>query len=275
MTALTSPSPVRIFAKTMLARAYPRVVGAYRRPAWLLLELTLPLLATVAMVYVYRGLGAPTQYVGIVVMGGVMMAFWQNALWNMAVQFYWDRGGGNLELYAMSPSSFPAVLLGMALGGIYMTLTRATLILAIGSLLFGVTYSLPGVAPAFGMLLLTLTALYSLGMVLASAFLFYGREAWHLGNAMQEPVFLLSAFYFPVRALGAYVGGAASLIPITLGLDAMRQLLLPGTPRFVPVEVEALVLGLLIIAYGVLAQRLLSLLETRARREGRLIARWT
>ncbi len=269
------PSAQRIFVKTLIARAYPRVVAAFRQRAWMVLEVVLPLLGTIAMVYVYQALRAPREYLGFVVMGGVMMAFWQNTLWAMAVQFYWDRGNGNLELYALSPSSFMAILLGMALGGIYITATRAAVILVIGSLLFGVSYSLAGLAPAGGIFLLTLAALYGLGMMLASLFLFYGREAWHLANAMQEPVYLLSGFYFPVRALGAYVGGAASLIPVTLGLDAMRQLLLPATPRFIPLTVEALALALQIALYVLLARRFLSLLEARSRRDGRLIARWT
>ncbi len=269
------PSAARIFFKTLVARAYPRVVGALRNRSWLFLEIVLPLLGTIAMVYVYRALDAPREYLGFVVMGGVAMAFWQNALWSMAVQFYWDRGGGNLELYAASPTSFVAILLGMALGGIYMTLIRAAVILVLGSWLFGVTYNAAGLAPASAVFVLTLASLYSLGMVLASLFLFYGREAWNLGNALQEPVYLLSGFYFPVRALGGYVGGAASLIPLTLGLDAIRQFLLPATPRFLPPEWEGLALALQIPVYGWLAHRLLRMLEERARRDGRLIARWT
>jgi len=269
------PSALRIFLKSVIARSYPRVIGGWRNRTWLFLEVVLPLLGTIAMVYVYRALAAPREYLGFVVMGGVAMAFWNNTLWNMAVQFYWDRDGGNLELYAAAPTSFIAILLGMAMGGIYMTVFRAGVILAVGSLLFGVSYDAGQLAPALAVFLVTLGALYGLGMTLASLFLFYGREAWHLGNAMQEPVSLLSGFYFPVRALGGYVGGAASLIPLTLGLDAIRQLLLPATQRFIPVEWEAVALALQIVLYGILAHRFLMILEWRARRDGRLIARWT
>ena len=34
-------------------------------------------------------------------------------------------------------------------------------------------------------------ALYALGMTMASLFLLYGREAWHLNNALQEPMYFL------------------------------------------------------------------------------------
>jgi ABC-2 type transport system permease protein len=120
---------------------------------------------------------------------------------------------------------------------------------------------------------LTLAALYCLGMMLASLFLFYGREAWHLGNALQEPVYFLGGFYFPVRALGAYVAGAASLLPLTLGLDAMRQQLLPGGFSLIPAGLEASLVAAQVVLYAAGAHAALRYMEMRARRDARLIAR--
>ncbi len=271
---MSEPGALRLFVKTIIGRAYPRVVGSLRNLSWLILEIGLPLLGTIAMIYVYQALGAPRSYLGFVILGGALLAFWQNVVWLMAVQFMWDRGGGNLELYAMAPTSLTAILLGMAVGGILMTVGRAATVVLVGSLLFGVTYQGAGLLPAAGILLLTLCALYCLGMMLASLFLFYSREAWNIGNALQEPIWLLSGFYFPVRSLGAFVGGAGSLIPLTLGLDAMRQLLLPGTPVFLPVGVEAAALVVQLIAYAALSQVALAFMEKRARTDGKLIMRW-
>ena len=250
------------------------MVGLTRNWSWLVMEFTLPLIGAVAMVFVYRALHAPSQYIGFVIMGGAMVAFWQNVLWSMATQFYWDRGVGNLEIYTVSPASLVAILLGMALGALSPTVLRASVVVLLGSILFQVAWAPSGIIPATGIFLLTWASLYGLGMLLASLFLFYGRDVWNLANGLQEPVYLLSGFYFPVRALGAYLGGAASLIPLTLGLDAMRQLLIPGTPAFIPVQVEAALLAILTIVYAVLANVALRLMEARARQEGRLISRW-
>jgi ABC-2 type transport system permease protein len=268
------PSPVRIFLKSIVARAYPRVVGATRQKTWLFFDMAFPMVGALAMVLVYQGLHAPRQYLGFVVMGGAMLAFWQNVLWSMGVQMYWDRGGGTLELYVISPTTFESVLLGMALGSMVTVTLRAGAILLLGSLLFGITYTAAGTLPAIGVFLLTLAALYCMGMLLASLFLFYGREAWHLANAMQEPVYFLSGLYFPVHALGAYVGAAASLVPMTLGLDAMRQLLLPGTPVFIPAWAEALLVGAQIPMFALLAGISLRFMESRARQDGKLVTRW-
>jgi len=267
-------SPLRIFLKTIVARAYPRVVAANRHKSWLFLDMALPMVGALAMVLVYQGLHAPRQYLGFVVMGGAMLAFWQNVLWSMGAQFSWDRGNGTLELYVISPTTFESVLLGMALGSMLTITIRAAAILLLGSLLFGISYAAAGTLPALGVFLLTLAALYCMGMLLASLFLFYGREAWHLSNAMQEPVNFLSGLYFPVHALGAYVGGAASLIPMTLGLDAMRQLLLPGTPVFIPAGTETLLVAAQVPIFALLAGVALRYLESRARKDGKLVTRW-
>src|SRR2546428_12668677 len=92
---------------------------------------------------------------------------------------------------------------------------------------------------------------------------------------MQEPIYFLSGFYFPVRSLGAVVGGVGSLIPLTLGLDAIRQLILPGTPQFIPLSVEVLAVVAQIIAYAALSQISLRYLERQARQDARLILRST
>src|SRR5260370_31523698 len=104
-------------------------------------------------------------------------------------------------------------------------------------------------------------------MLLASLFLFYQREVWHLADAMQEPIYFLSGFYFPVRTLGAFVGGIGSLIPLTLGLDAIRQLVLPGSPPFIPLRWEALAIVRQISVYAFLCQVSLLFRERRARED--------
>ena len=59
--------------------------------------------------------------------------------------------------------------------------------------------------------LLTLVALYGLGMMFASLFLLWGREAWHMVNLLQEPVYLLTGTNFPVKTVFPFAarGGRA------------------------------------------------------------------
>jgi ABC-2 type transport system permease protein len=188
-----------VFVRTVIGRAYPRLIGLQRERSWLFFEIVLPLLGTSAFVFIYRALGAKPEFTGFVVLGGAMTAYWMNVLWSMATQFYWEKETGNLALYLIAPTSRMAILLGMALGGMAATTVRALAVLVLGSFVFGVTFTVSNWGSLLLVFFLTLVALYGLGMIFASAFLLYGREAWHMANLLQEPVFLLSAFISPSR----------------------------------------------------------------------------
>lgn len=255
-------------------RAYPRFVGTIRETTWTFYEVLLPALGTIAFVYVYRALGAPERFVGYVIMGGATAAIWLNVMWLMAAQLWWEKKDGNLELYLAAPCGLVPILLGMSVGGIFMASFRAAVVVLLGRLLFDVTYTVTQMGTFLGVFALAIVGLYGLGVALSSLFLMWGREAWHMTNLFMEPVFLASGFYFPVRTLGYGVGLAASLIPLTLALDAMRQLLYPGVhPRLLSLEVEIAALAALAVGFLLLARVCLRTLERLARREGRLSLR--
>jgi ABC-2 type transport system permease protein len=265
-----------VFLRTVIGRAYPRMIGLQREKSWVFFEVLLPLLQVSAFVFIYRAIQAPPEFTGFVVLGGAMTAYWMNVLWGMATQLYWEKETGNLELYIIAPTSMMAILLGMAIGGIVVTTFRAMAVIFLGSVIFRVEVTVTSIPTLIGVFLLTLIALYGMGMLFSSLFLLYGREAWHMSNLLQEPVFLLSGFYFPVRALGFVVALGASIIPITLGLDAMRQLFFPemmANLRFIDVSYALGGLAVLSVLFVGLAHRALRYMENLARREGRLMVR--
>lgn len=265
----------KLFWMTLWARAYPRIVGTTREKSWLIFDTLLPVLGTSAYIFLYRALNAPPDYVGFVVVGGAMTAFWMNVLWSMASQLYWDKDAGNLELYVLSPGPVMAILVGMSVGGLVMTGTRATIILLICSLLFNVAYQVSSLPMLILVFMVTMVALYGMGMMLASVFLATGREAWHISNLLQEPIFLASGFYFPIKALGFWVATAASIIPLTLGLDAIRQLSFAAGPSlgFLSVPIETAILAVLAVVFIIGAYVALARMEELGRRDGRLIER--
>ncbi len=297
------PHRVRLNLQAIVGRAYPRVIGANREPSWIFFEAILPLLGIAAYVFIYQALGARqlegvtdpvaraeiaanvNALIGSTVLGGAMVAFWLNVLWSMASQLYWEKEIGNLQLYMMAPMSRMSLLGGMALGGMFMTSVRAITTLVVGVVVFRVTLQLD---PANAGLLLvvffvTLTALYGMGMMLASLYLLWGREAFNLSALLEEPIFFTSGFYFPAGgfaragALGRAVLTAATAIPATLGLDAMRQLIFPtawgGQFWIFSPGLELEILLILAAVFLVLARYTLAYLEKLARREGRLTSR--
>ncbi len=256
------------------ARARVRVRASYREKSWIFGETVFPFLAMSAFVLVYRGLKAPPVYEAFVVLGGAMTAYWNNVLWGMAIQFFWEKEQGQLQLYLIAPVSRMSILLGMALGGMASTTSRAIAILVGGALIFHIDFPPDRVLPALGIFVLTLAAVYSLGMILSSAFLLWGREAWNTVTLFQEPIHLLSGFYFPVSALGAVVGGLAALLPVTLGLDGIRQVLYgPAAHGLVPLRWIPPIQIALFAIFLFLAHRSLTTMEELGKREGRLTVR--
>lgn len=261
--------------RAIIGRAYPRIIAANREYSWVVADIVLPLLSVIAYGTLYKFLGASKDFLGFAVLGGAMTAFWLNVLWDMASQLYWERMSGNLQIYISSPISLMSILFGMSIGGMFATSLRAIATLIAGTIIFKLDFSLINLTQLILVFFLTLSSLYGLGMTLASLYLIWGREAWHLSEFFQEPVYLVSGMYFPIKFLGK-VGFFSSLIPLTIGLDGLRQLLFKqgATFGFLSVKVEIIILLVLTIVYLITAYYYLKKMEYLARREGKLTIRW-
>ena len=257
------------------ARTYVRIVGSTREWTWIIGDAVLPNLGMCAFVLLYRALGAPRSFEALAVFGGILSTYWTNVLWGMGSQFYWEKQQGQLQLYFAAPCSRMAILTGMAIGGVAMTTLRSVFGVFLGFVVLGVRVPPIDAGTLALVFTLTMTALYALGMTLASLFLLYGREAWHLSNALQEPVYFLSGLYFPLRALGALGAAAAGLVPLGLGVDALRQVLMGARAEgFLPLRVETMILAGFTLAFLALSRAALAYLEGLSKREGRLTQRW-
>jgi ABC-2 type transport system permease protein len=278
-TRIKKSRGVELFLRAAFARGYPRIFGANRDLSWLAFDVIIPLISTSAFVFLYRALGAPEAYIGFVVLGGAMSTYWLNVLWMMASQLYWDKQEGFLELYIMAPVSLMSILLGMGIGGLYLSTIRATAIAVSGALLYGVSFSGEQWGFVALVFLVTMVALYGLGMLLSSVFLMWGREAWQVSLALTEPVFFLTGMNFPLSKLFSTLPGALTLvsaaIPVSFGLDAMRQLLFPGQLIGVfPAWIEVIALAGMGVVFLLGAFLMLKRMERLAKVEARLSLRW-
>ena len=257
------------------ARTYVRIVGSFREPAWLISDALLPAFGMCAFVLLYRSLGAPPAFEAMAVLGGILATYWINVLWGMGAQLYWEKQQGQLQLYFAAPCSRMAILTGMAVGGVLTTTARSVVAIFVGFFLLGVRVPSFDVAALAGVFVISMIALYALGMILASVFLLWGREAWHVTNAMLEPVYFLSGLYFPLRTLGAFAWLVAALVPLGFGVDAMRQIILGRDAQpLLSVGAETAILAGLAVVFLVLARVALGHLERLSKREGRLTQRW-
>ena len=264
----------RPWLRTMKARALVRLWSIYGEPLWVVVNMGFPVLSSLALSLLYFSIGA-TNYIGFAILGGVMVSFWGNVLWSMASQFNWDKQEGLFEIYLTSPASITAILIGMSVGGIIGTVPSAFIVSLLGWGLFHpvVDASWPGVALTFG---LTLASLYAMGMALASLYLAYGREAESMNEVLQEPVSMLSGMYFP--SIGSQspfpfaLQAVASLIPLTIGMDALRKTLFSGGGAS-QVAPDLLVLAVMAVVLLALSTYALKLLERKGRSDGTIAVR--
>jgi ABC-2 type transport system permease protein len=258
------------------ARAYVRVRSQFNEPEWVIAEAVIPLLIVFAAATLYRVSGSG-QLAGFAVVGGAMMAFWDNVLWLMASQLYWEKEGGNLDLFIIAPISRMSILLGMSLGSIVNTSIRAAIILLTAFTVLNIQLNVADPLALSLVFTLTLTALYGLGMLMSSLYMLYGRGALNLNDVLSEPVYLLSGLYFPT--VGRYspfptvLQLLVSLIPLTFGIDGLRRTIILGE-TLESLTPHIAVLTVLSIVLIPLAWRTLNYMETLGRLEGRLSLRW-
>jgi ABC-2 type transport system permease protein len=279
------PSWFRMNYRALWGRAYPRIIGANREPSWVFFETFLPILAVAAYVFIYKAwIPEPSMaelMIGFVIVGGAMTAYWMNVLWSMAAQLYWEKEMGNLELFMVAPVSRMSILGGMALGGMFTSTVRAVSTIIAGVLLFGVSLTVQEPLYLVLIFIFTMLALYGMGMMFASLYMMWGREAWHMSILLTEPIYLASGFWFPLKGFqymlgqpGFWIGVGASVIPITLGLDGMRQCLFGTEMGFFPLWIELAVLIILTGLFIMLARLALAKMEDLGKKEGRLTLRW-
>src|SRR5687767_15234581 len=70
----------KLFARTVAARAYPRLIMNVREKWWMVWDIVLPLIGLCAYVFIYRANNAPADVIGFVIIGGAMSAYWMNVL---------------------------------------------------------------------------------------------------------------------------------------------------------------------------------------------------
>ena len=131
--------------------------------------------------------------------------------------------------------------------------TQAVIIVAVGTLLFGVevTGSLLLVA---GFVTLGAMAFLALGYVIAS-FAKTEDAANGMTSMIQFPMMFLSGAFFQIDSMPPFLQAVARIIPLTYLADALRQVMVGGA-AFAPLWVCAgVLLGWLVVCFGIAARK--------------------
>ncbi|MFC1878490.1 ABC transporter ATP-binding protein/permease [Chloroflexota bacterium] len=134
---------------------------------------------------------------------------------------------GTMEAMLSTPTNASLVILSSSLWQYALTTVRVLFFLALGGIFMQTSMSQGNFLAAFVILVLTITALSSLGIIAASFIMVLkrGNPVTWIFNSL---ISLLGGVYYPIEILPNWLQWLAKLVPLTYSLQAMRLALLQG-----------------------------------------------
>jgi ABC-2 type transport system permease protein len=162
-------------------------------------------------------------------LGAAVMLMWSLVVIGSAGALEQQRWLGTLELLVAAPVPFALVIapITVASGAVGAYSLVATL--TWGSLLFGVPLSIAQPLAFAVAVPLCVLAIGMLGLVMCATFVLY-RAAFHLGIAMQYPVWIATGLLVPLSVLPGFVGPLSWFLAPTWGFRAIQEAALDRTP---------------------------------------------
>jgi len=219
----------------------------------------------------FTGLTAMPHFLSFVTIGFAFNGFIFSASFGGAHALRGDQEHGTLELVFVTPSNKLMWLLGKIMGNLAFSLVNFSVILLLGSLIFGFQATAqPNVLLAALFVLLTIIAMTSFGFVFAGVCFIAKRER-ELSQVLWTMMVFLSGLAFPIEVLPVWGQIIAWALPITHGVQATRWALLLGIGFSDPAVLNAL--GMLVLQIAILLPigiALYARLERKARETGAL-----
>ena len=132
-------------------------------------------------------------------------------------------------------------------------LAQAVIIVAVGSIFFGVEITGSLALTAFFVILGSVTFL-ALGYVIAS-FASTEDSANGMTSVVQFPMMFLSGTFFPIQAMPDALQAVARLIPLTYLADALRQVMVGGVPFATLGVCAGVLLGWLVVCFAIASRK--------------------
>jgi ABC-2 type transport system permease protein len=242
-----------------IARRYPmNLANEVLQPIYQFLLPSLLLGATFLVGGRAIGLEATTgtaDLAGYLFLGMIVGGLTGTAFWEIAFGFKRERDAGTLEPAWLTPTRPETMVIGRALGGMAIGGAASVVLVGIGWVVFGASFS-AGAWLALPALLVAAVSMIGVGYLVAAAVLLM-REPNFFVDAANFLFAMASGVAFPVLVLPDLVRWIAYLLPTTYALDILRVHAL-GTIPIAPEPLEWLALvatSLLALWVGVTAFR--------------------
>ena len=134
---------------------------------------------------------------------------------------------GTLEAMLVTPTRISTIILFSSLWSFLAASITSIIYLVIGAVVFGVDVGQANFPAALVVLVLTILAFSSLGILSASFIMVY-KEGDPINWVFSTLSSLLGGVFFPVAVMPAWLQKLSYLMPITYSLDGMRLAILKG-----------------------------------------------
>lgn len=208
------------------------------------------------------------DYFAFVLVGIAFSGYFGVGLSSFASNLRTAQTTGTLEAMLLTPTRLSTIIFSSCLWDYLLTTLRTLVHLALGALLFGVSFDRGNYLAAFLILILAVITFSSLGVIAASFIMVLKRGdpvTW-LVNALAS---LLGGVFYPIDVLPSWLQGVSNFVPVTYALRAMRRALLVGasTRALLPDMLTLAAFGVILLPVSLLAFRLA---VHRARMDGSL-----
>jgi len=165
-----------------------------------------------------------SSYFEFVLVGLALAGYLRTSMTTFAYLIRNAQMTGTMEALLVTQTRLPTIILGSSIYSFGVTSTTVILYLLVGALVFGVDLSRANIPAALLVLVLSIIAFSSMGIVLASLIVMFKRGESFLSMFTQLPM-LFGGVYFPVSILPGWLQIISTLLPITYALNAMRSAL--------------------------------------------------
>jgi ABC-2 type transport system permease protein len=172
--------------------------------------------------------GEATTYAEFAIIGVAVGAFIQLALVRVAVGIRGEQMMGTLESLLATPTAPATIQVGTVFYDLLYIPIRTALFLGLAAVALDLHFDLGGLLPALAVLVAFIPFVWGLGVANAGLILTFRRGAGIVGFGATIMT-LLSGAFFPVNLLPGWAQAVASVNPLTLTIDGMREALLGGS----------------------------------------------
>ena len=166
------------------------------------------------------------NYIQFLAPGIIAMSILFTALFS-GIEIIWDKQFGFLKETLVAPVSRFKIMIGRTLGGATVATLQGIIVLLISFIVgfrIGNVIMLP-----FGFIFMLLIALLFTALGTAIASILEDMQGFQLiMNFIVMPLFFLSGALFPLQGLPKAIGIAASINPLSYGVDGLRGTLVNG-----------------------------------------------